>query len=111
VIGGRDVTAVETGVLLDIEERKRVKARYCRPLDAKDWTAWREIFTDDFVSDASTAGGRVIAGADQFVAFTSRSLRKPSQLTAQMHAPEIEVTSSTTARGVKRVAGSSAHGW
>ena len=78
-----------------------MKARYCRLLDAKDWEAWRAIFADDLLSDTSAAGGRVIHGADEFVAFTRKSLHKRSQVTAhQVHAPEIELTSETTARGV-----------
>lgn len=85
--------------LSEIESIKRLKARYCRYLDTKDWTAWREIFCDDFVSDTSPAGGKVIEGADEFVAFTRRSLR--SQPTVhQVHAPEIELTSPTTAHGI-----------
>lgn len=58
-----DVTALH-----EIESIKQLKARYCRYLDSKDWAAWRGIFTDDFVSDTVAAGGKVIAGADEFVA-------------------------------------------
>ena len=88
-----------TATLLEIESIKRLKARYCRYLDTKDWAAWRTLFTDDFLSDTSAAGGKTIEGADEFVAFTRKSLR--SQATVhQVHAPEIELTSPTTARGV-----------
>ncbi|MEB4212227.1 nuclear transport factor 2 family protein [Mycobacterium sp. 94-17] len=84
-----------------IESLKQLKARYCRYLDTKDWAAWRSIFADDFVSDTSEAGGTVIDGADDFVAFTRRALDRPNQPTAhQVHTPEIELTSATTARGV-----------
>lgn len=38
-----------------IEAIKRLKSRYCRYLDTKDWAAWRALFTDDFVSDTSKA--------------------------------------------------------
>ncbi|KUI03834.1 DUF4440 domain-containing protein [Mycolicibacterium acapulense] len=85
--------------LVEIEAIKQLKARYCRLLDTKDWVAWRRLFADDFLSDTSPAGGKVIRGADDFVAFTRKSLR--SQVTVhQVHAPEIELTSPTTARGV-----------
>ena len=85
--------------MLEIEAIKQLKARYCRYLDTKDWQAWRSLFSDDFLSDTSPAGGKVIKGADEFVAFTRKSLR--SQATVhQVHAPEIELTSPTTARGV-----------
>ncbi len=87
--------------LLAIESIKQLKARYCRYLDTKDWAAWRTVFADDFVSDTAEAGGKVIEGADDFVAFTRNALGRPSQATAhQVHAPEIELTSATTARGV-----------
>jgi hypothetical protein len=79
----------------------QIAARYCRHLDTKDWGVRRSLFTDDFVSDTSEAGGYLILGADDFVAFTRKALGRPSQRTAhQVHAPEIELTSSTTARGV-----------
>ncbi|HEX2214515.1 MAG TPA: nuclear transport factor 2 family protein [Mycobacterium sp.] len=85
--------------LVEVEAIKQLKARYCRLLDTKQWDAWRAIFTDDFVSDTSEAGGKVIDGADEFVAFTRKSLRNQATV-HQVHAPEIEITSPTTARGV-----------
>ena len=85
--------------LLEIESIKQVKARYCRFLDTKDWEAWRSLFSDGFHSDTSQAGGKVIVGADEFVAFTRRSLRGHATV-HQVHAPEIELTSATTAEGV-----------
>lgn len=85
--------------LVEIETIKQLKARYCRYLDTKDWAAWRTIFADDFLSDTSQAGGKVIEGADEFVAFTRKSLRNQATV-HQVHAPEIELTSATTARGI-----------
>ena len=88
-----------TDAAAEIEAIKRLKSRYCRYLDTKDWAAWRALFTDDFVSDTSRAGGKIITGADEFVAFTRKSLR--SQPTVhQVHAPDIELDSPTTAHGV-----------
>ena len=87
--------------LWEIEAIKQLKARYCRYLDTKRWDDWRELFTDDFLSDTSPSGGKVIHGADEFVAFVRNTLGKASQPTAhQVHAPEIELTSETTATGV-----------
>jgi hypothetical protein len=89
----------DAAALLEIEAIKQLKARYCRYLDTKDWDAWRSLFSDDFLSDTSQAGGKVIRGADEFVAYTRKGLR--SQATVhQVHAPEIELTSSATASGV-----------
>lgn len=87
--------------LWEIEAIKQLKARYCRYLDTKQWDDWRQLFTDDFVSDTSGSGGTVIHGADEFVAFVRGTLGKPSQPTAhQVHAPEIALTSDTTATGI-----------
>lgn len=61
----------------EVSPRQRLKARYCRLLDAKDWTRWREIFTDDFLSDTSASGGKRIAGADAFLAFVRANLGNP----------------------------------
>jgi hypothetical protein len=91
----------DCAVLLDVEAIKQLKARYCRYLDTKDWTAWRDVFTDDFVSDTEDSGGRTVRGADEFVAYIRKTLGKSSKPTVhQVHAPEIELTSATTARGV-----------
>ncbi len=98
----RTVTLIamdDTVTLLEIEAIKQLKARYCRLLDTKDWQAWRDLFSDDFLSDTSQAGGKVIRGADEFVAFTRKGLRNQATV-HQVHAPEIELTSPTTARGV-----------
>ncbi|ETW23668.1 nuclear transport factor 2 family protein [Mycobacterium gastri] len=87
--------------LWEIEAIKRLKAQYCRYLDTKRWDDWRQLFTDDFVSDTSQSGGMVIRGADEFVSYVRHALGKPSQPTVhQVHAPEITLTSPTTATGV-----------
>jgi len=87
--------------LYEVEAIKQLKARYCRYLDTKDWVAWRTIFADDFVSDTSESGGDVIVGADAFVRYTRGHIGKASQPTVhQVHAPEITLTSPTTATGV-----------
>jgi uncharacterized protein (TIGR02246 family) len=87
--------------LREIEAIKQLKARYCRHLDAKDWDAWRTLFADDFVSEMAVTGGRRRAGADDFLAYTRSTLGSPAQSTVhQVHAPEISLTSATTAEGV-----------
>lgn len=85
--------------LTEIEALKQLKARYCRYLDTKDWDRWRSLFADDLHSDTTQAGGKVITGADEFVAFTRKSLGDRATV-HQVHAPEIELTSPTTARAV-----------
>ncbi|WP_046321715.1 nuclear transport factor 2 family protein [Mycobacterium sp. UM_Kg1] len=88
-----------TDAAADIEAIKRLKSRYCRYLDTKDWVAWRTVFADDFVGDTSAAGGKVVTGADAFVAFTRKSLRDQPTV-HQVHAPDIELDSPTTAHGI-----------
>jgi uncharacterized protein (TIGR02246 family) len=85
----------------DIEAIKQLKARYCRLLDTKDWAGWRDVFADDFVSDTTGSGGVLITGADTMIEFIKKTLGKPSQPTVhQVHAPEIELTSPSTATGI-----------
>jgi SnoaL-like protein len=91
----------DSATLMAIESIKLLKAQYCRLLDAKDWAGWRELFSDDFVSDISGGGGPVLADANDFVAYTRRAIGKPSQLTVhQVHNPEIVIESETAAHGV-----------
>jgi hypothetical protein len=82
----------------DLDSLERLKARYCRTLDLKDWPAFRDVFTDDFVSDTSEAGGRVISGADDFVAYI-RTVLARAVTVHQVQQPEIDVTSATAAAG------------
>jgi hypothetical protein len=83
----------------DLRAIERLKARYCRTLDTKDWDGFRQVFTDDFVSDTSEAGGKLITSADDFVAFVRGALGA-SVTVHQVQQPEIDVTSPTTATGV-----------
>jgi len=85
--------------LCEIEAIKQLKARYCRYLDTKRWNDWRQLFTDDFVSDTSPAGGKRISGADEFVSYVRKTLSKHPTV-HQVHAPEIALTSATTATAV-----------
>src|ERR1700753_674059 len=92
---------ISSDAFRDVESIKQLKARYCRYLDAKDWESWRGLFADDFVSDLGEVGGGVIVGADNFVTYTRRTIGRPTQSTVhQVQAPEIELTSTTTAQGV-----------
>jgi hypothetical protein len=95
------VVAESVAVLCEIEAIKQLKARYCRHLDAKDWVSWRALFADGFVSELDPVGCENRLGADCFVAYTRRTLGRPSQVSVhQVHAPEISLTSATTACGV-----------
>src|SRR5436309_16081403 len=83
----------------DFRALEQLKARYCRTLDLKDWTAFRGVFTDDFVADMSAAGGTVIEGADDFVSFVRKTLAQAVTV-HQVQQPEIALQSPTTASGI-----------
>jgi hypothetical protein len=83
----------------DIEEIRRLKARYFRTMDTKDWDAMRRVFTDDVVVDTTESGGGVVSGADDFIAFLRNTLADTVTV-HQGHMPEIDLTSETTATGI-----------
>ena len=82
----------------DLEAIKRLKARYFRTMDTKDWAGMRGVFADDVVVDTTDSGGNVISGADEFMAFLEPVLQDVVTV-HHGHMPEIELTSPTTARG------------
>ncbi|OLT12133.1 DUF4440 domain-containing protein [Actinomadura sp. CNU-125] len=83
----------------DIEALKRLKARYCRTLDTKDWDGMRPIFADDAVVDTTGSGGGVITGADAFMTFLREHLADHVTV-HHCHMPEITLTSPSTATGI-----------
>jgi uncharacterized protein (TIGR02246 family) len=83
----------------DLEAIKRLKARYFRTMDTKDWEGMRQVFADDVVVDTSESGGEVITGADQFMAYLQGALDGATTV-HQGHMPEIGLTSETTATGI-----------
>jgi len=76
----------------DIEEIKKLKARYFRGLDTKNWDLYRRVSTDDMVGT-----GDVVEGLDAFMEYAS-GLTMTS--VHHGHMPEIELTSPTTATGI-----------
>ncbi len=83
----------------DVEAIKQLKARYCRTMDTKDWTAMREVFTDDVTMDSTDSGGSVIEGADDFLAFLEQALHAVVTV-HHCHMPEIHLETATRATGV-----------
>jgi uncharacterized protein (TIGR02246 family) len=83
----------------DLEAIRRLKARYFRTMDTKDWEGMRQVFTDDVVVDTSEAGGSVVSGAAEFIAFLEETLRGAVTV-HQGHMPEIDLLSATTASGI-----------
>ena len=82
----------------DVEAIKRLKARYFRTMDTKQWDEMRQVFTDDVVMDTTASGGGVVTGADAFMAFLRETLGDVVTV-HHGHMPEIDLTSPTTATG------------
>jgi uncharacterized protein (TIGR02246 family) len=80
----------------DLEAIRRLKARYFRTMDTKDWDGMRQVFTDDVVMDTTEAGGGLVRGAEEFLTFLRETL-DGTVTVHQGHMPEIELTSDTTA--------------
>ncbi|MCB2047781.1 MAG: nuclear transport factor 2 family protein [Novosphingobium sp.] len=100
----------------DIEEIRKLKARYFRALDAQDWDLYASVFAPDVVVDTTRGGGEKIEGREPFVNYV-RQLGIV-QSVHQGHMPEIELTGETTATGIWALEdyniytdGSQTHGW
>jgi uncharacterized protein (TIGR02246 family) len=83
----------------DLEAIRQLKARYFRTMDTRDWAGMRQVFTDDVIVDTSAAGGRLVNGADNFMAFLQEAL-SGAVTVHQGHMPEIQLTSPRTAKGI-----------
>lgn len=84
----------------EIEDIKRLKARYFRLLDTKQWEALRDVFTDDFVGEfhGPHPVSRVASG-DEMVEVT-RGFLADVLTVHHGHMPEIEITGPDTASGI-----------
>jgi ketosteroid isomerase-like protein len=105
------------GTWQDVEAITRLKARYFRLMDAKDWAAMRAVFTDDVVVDSRESGGELVAGGDAFMTFLQDAIGDVETV-HHGHMPEITLTSPTEATGVWAMEdvlrwpnGMTLHGW
>ena len=89
--------------LAAVEEIKKLKARYFRCMDTKQWSGWEEVFTTDAVMDVSEEGPgldqHIVKGRDKIIPFVSGVLEGVVTV-HHGHMPEIEITSDSTARGI-----------
>ena len=82
----------------DIDDIKRLKARYFRTLDQKDWDAWGQVFAAGAVMEVPEADV-VLTGRAAIVEFVSGALAS-ARTVHQGHMPEIELTGAGTATGI-----------
>ena len=69
-----------------------VKARYCSLLDTKQWDAWADLFTEDFVLDTSEAGGPPpITGRTAALAMVRLTI-EAARTAHHVHSPEIAIS-------------------
>jgi len=87
--------------LADIEAIKKMKARYQRAVDTKDWDLMRSVLAPDARSVYSD-GKHAYVGREAIIEFLSdpKGLGNTDiQSMHHAHTPEIEITSETTASG------------
>ena len=89
---------MELNSLVEIEEIKKLKARYFRLLDKKLWDEWRDVFTEDAVLQHGPNPEDRFEGRDEIVGQLSEIL-SDAVTVHHGHMPEIELTSETTATG------------
>lgn len=85
--------------LEEIEAIKRLKARYFRLLDTKQWERWGNVFTEDAVLDHPANRPEPIRGRADIVATVSAGLADLVTI-HHGHMPEIEITGPDTAKGI-----------
>ena len=90
--------AGDVQVLLDTEAIKRLKARYFRLMDLKQWDDWGLVFATDCVMEVPEAD-LVNRGREEIVTSVSGAL-VGARTCHHGHMPEIELTGEGTARGV-----------
>lgn len=87
--------------IFDLEAIKRLKARYFRCLDTKDWAGWSEVFTDDatlrfyeavLIRGAQVKSGAELQGRPTIVDFVRNRLGN-AQTVHHGHMREIDVIS------------------
>jgi uncharacterized protein (TIGR02246 family) len=92
----------------DINAIMRLKARYFRCMDSKDWASWSQVFADNatlLVDMAPTTwggapeSGPLVEGRQNIVAYV-RAAIEDCVTVHHGHMPEIDVISPTTAIGI-----------
>ena len=84
-------------ILEDVEAIKKLKSRYWRCVDRKQWNELADCFVEDAMFDIAPA--IKLQGRKEFVQFLGKMLG--SAITAhQGHNAEIEITGDTTAKGM-----------
>ena len=84
--------------LEEIEAIRQLKYRYLRAVDLKLWDLLASTFAPDAIS-AYDSGKNAYVGRDAIVAWLRKAMDNQIMTMHQVHHPEIELLSDTTARG------------
>jgi len=84
---------------MEIEEIKKLKARYFRLMDKKLWDEWGEVFTEDAILQHGPNPEDRFEGREQIVGQLSQILAN-AVTSHHGHMPEIELTGPNTATGI-----------
>jgi len=83
----------------EIEQIRRLKARYFRLMDTKQWDEWADVFTADAELRFGPGPDEVLAGRDAIVAGVSRVLGDGITV-HHGHTPEIDLVGPVEASGI-----------
>jgi ketosteroid isomerase-like protein len=67
------------------------KARYCRTLDTKDWAAFADLMTEDYVLDVSEGTQTPVTTGREAAIKQIQASILTAKTAHQVHSPEIEV--------------------
>ena len=98
---GVDLGRLGTGIYrqADTEAIKQLKARYFRFIDTKDWTSFRDLFTDDCRHYLPRESPVAFVTNDEYFT-TMEVMLTPGITTHHGHMPEITFLSDTEAEGI-----------
>lgn len=86
--------------LQTIEAIRRLKARYFRCLDSKEWAQLRACFTDDFTALVEGPHPDIVFNNPEEYITTNTQLLNDVVTVHQGHTSEIDVLSETEAKGI-----------
>jgi hypothetical protein len=83
----------------EVDAIKLLKASYFSNVDAKNWTALRELLAPDVTVDTTCSAGPLLVGRDPFIAFLQLTLGGATTH-HQGYDPHVKLTSATTAEAL-----------